>query len=147
MPAMEWDSLEGVWKKECATCRLTFKVVADKWHDAVKAMLKYFTDSSNSSGTYDTLSSACKSCKNDLRNSRTIGVHRDELLRSQNGKCGICEKVIIFNDKSDARVDHDHETKKVRKVLCVRCNNLMAAVDDTEWLQKAIAYRDSFRCE
>jgi len=38
----------------------------------------------------------------------------------QNGKCAICGE--LFENSSDACVDHDHETGKVRGLLCMKCN-------------------------
>lgn len=43
----------------------------------------------------------------------------EEMLKSQEGVCAICAGV----DKSRRlAVDHDHDTKKVRGLLCLRCN-------------------------
>lgn len=142
---MEWNSSIGMWAKECSSCKTIFKVIANTFADAIQAMLQHFSAGNN--GTYDTLFSMCKSCKNARRNHRAIGEQREQLLIQQNGKCGICQLEIVFADKSGARVDHDHETGKTRKVLCAKCNNWMAAVDDAQWLAKAIEYRKQFRCE
>lgn len=47
----------------------------------------------------------------------------NRLAEKQNNKCAIC------NQQKRLVVDHDHDTQKVRGLLCVKCNNLMAGVD------------------
>jgi len=43
-----------------------------------------------------------------------------KMWESQNGRCAICEKP--FTKPSDAYVDHNHQTNKVRSLLCMKCN-------------------------
>jgi hypothetical protein len=43
----------------------------------------------------------------------------EELLRWQGGGCAICGRMA---DKVSLHVDHDHETGKIRGLLCFRCN-------------------------
>ena len=43
----------------------------------------------------------------------------EALLAGQDGRCGICEDQIGEN----LRVDHDHDTGKVRGLLCQNCNS------------------------
>ena len=40
----------------------------------------------------------------------------DELVRDQHGVCAICGR------ENPEHVDHDHETGKVRGILCFNCN-------------------------
>jgi len=59
----------------------------------------------------------------------------DLLLLKQNGKCAICsvEKALV--------VDHDHQTKIVRGLLCGECNRGLGLLrDNTELLFSAICY-------
>jgi len=61
-----------------------------------------------------------------------------ELLNRQGGKCLICKKDII---KNKACVDHNHETGRVRGLLCDRCNHGLGNFkDNIELLQLAIEY-------
>ncbi len=58
-----------------------------------------------------------------------------ELLNSHNNCCAICETT-----KRALHVDHDHKTKRIRGILCNRCNMLLGALDNTEWRIKADIY-------
>lgn len=70
-----------------------------------------------------------------LKNSRlksTFGItleQFDEMLRSQGYACAICG-----NGKAGGQgtfhVDHDHETKKVRGLLCNHCNTALGLFKD-----------------
>ena len=50
----------------------------------------------------------------------------DELLAAQGGGCAICGKPDADN------VDHDHETGRVRGILCFNCNIAIGQFDDDE---------------
>ena len=91
--------------------------------------------------------SACKECdkarvkarhqanpertrNNDLKRNYgiTIAEHR-QMFEEQNGVCAICK------GEGDGKwkklcVDHDHETGKVRQLLCRRCNMVLGQVYD-----------------
>ena len=59
------------------------------------------------------------------------------LLKKQNNKCAICqlESIDILH------VDHDHETGKIRGLLCKSCNLVLGhAKDDLQTLKRAQAY-------
>lgn len=61
------------------------------------------------------------------------------LFINQNNKCLICG--CEFAEKNKAFVDHDHNTGKVRGLLCTKCNSLLGfANDDPVILNKAIDY-------
>lgn len=67
----------------------------------------------------------------------------DELVRSQGNACAVCGK--RRPGESSARgwfhVDHDHQTGKVRGLLCCHCNWGLGNFGDSEdTLQKAIEY-------
>lgn len=60
-----------------------------------------------------------------------------DLLKAQNNRCAICGNTIGEN----ADVDHCHETKKVRGLLCTKCNTGIGLFKDSvENLKKAIEY-------
>lgn len=63
----------------------------------------------------------------------------DALLQSQNGVCAICGKSCPTGKR--LAVDHDHETDKVRGLLCVNCNVALGYVqDDSDLLRKLADY-------
>lgn len=63
------------------------------------------------------------------------------LLKLQGGKCAICGSEIGDSVGNRLYVDHDHETGKVRGLLCSRCNfGLGNFKDSVELLSKAIRY-------
>jgi len=56
--------------------------------------------------------------------------HEDwlKIWNNQNGKCAICK--IVFPTPSDACVDHDHKTGKIRGLLCIKCNAGIGYLND-----------------
>src|SRR5712692_8347486 len=62
-----------------------------------------------------------------------------DLLEKQGGKCGICAADIKW--PKVLHVDHCHTTRKVRGLLCRRCNSAIGMFgDDPNLLQKAAEY-------
>lgn len=65
---------------------------------------------------------------------------RQKLYLLQNGCCAVCGK----NEKELSirlNVDHDHVTKKVRGLLCNKCNRDMSIIDNENKLAKLLAYK------
>ena len=54
----------------------------------------------------------------------------DQMLSEQDGVCALCHKP----DPTGRRlsVDHDHDTGRVRGLLCIRCNNALRTLGDSE---------------
>jgi hypothetical protein len=62
---------------------------------------------------------------------REFGITIEEYatkLADQNGVCAICRRPCATN--RNLSVDHNHETKKVRGLLCVKCNTMIGLADD-----------------
>jgi len=60
------------------------------------------------------------------------------MLKAQRGRCAICDRPP---KKIQLAVDHDHKTKKVRGLLCFRCNyGLPWFSSDDRILVKAASY-------
>lgn len=66
----------------------------------------------------------------------------NELVRKQEGKCRICERVPQGrNDQDKLVVDHCHKTGRVRGLLCTQCNGAIGWLkDDPEILKRAYEY-------
>ena len=108
----------------------------------------------------------CKSCARDLSNAwraknRTVNrryglnwrlkykfnMSLDEynsLLEAQGHKCAICGQPEMVTRNGIPKmmcIDHDHETGKVRGLLCNNCNRGIGLIGESpDWLQKAINY-------
>jgi hypothetical protein len=74
---------------------------------------------------------------------RRFGVTIEEyekLLESVGGKCEICGAINSDNGHR-LGIDHDHETGKIRGILCKACNVGIARLQDDPYImQKAIEY-------
>lgn len=72
---------------------------------------------------------------------RDFGMHQqeyDRLFLEQSGVCAICKERELHKDLA---VDHDHKTKRVRGLLCSRCNiGLSHFKDSSLLLSQASAY-------
>ena len=68
----------------------------------------------------------------------------DELIKTQNGVCGICESsVSLDRNGKETRlfVDHDHKTGTVRGLLCSTCNSALGLFrDDARLLTRALMW-------
>ena len=95
------------------------------------------------------LHNKCKSCvSKDSRNymlQRKYDITQEEyeeILEKQEGNCFICHE---SPDKRLLAVDHNHDTGKVRGLLCHKCNTVIGLLnEDKERFQRAIAYLDEY---
>jgi hypothetical protein len=85
--------------------------------------------------------------KNRRSNLRRYGLTADQydaMLEKQNGVCLLCAdppKGEGHGASSRLHVDHDHETGKVRALLCNNCNRAIGHFrDDPELMQRASLY-------
>ena len=63
----------------------------------------------------------------------------EQMHKNQNGVCAICKSTEKTGRK--LAIDHDHETNKVRGLLCTKCNNGLGNFKDSkENLQAALNY-------
>lgn len=73
------------------------------------------------------------------------------MLKKQKGLCAICKKKEIAIDGRTGKiralsVDHDHKTRKVRKLLCRLCNiGIGVFRESPKLLQAAFAYLKTFK--
>lgn len=70
----------------------------------------------------------------------------DEYLRmvdEQRGRCAICHELP---SKRALAVDHDHETNKVRGLLCIKCNTGLGLFNNNiRLLAQALVYLEDTR--
>ena len=65
----------------------------------------------------------------------------DQLLIDQDNECAICRSLIGY----ESAVDHDHETGKVRGLLCGSCNKGLGFFkDNIDYLKAAAKYLEKF---
>ena len=74
----------------------------------------------------------------------------DAMVLAQGGKCAICgaTRGSKIGSKRDAKlnIDHDHQTGKVRGLLCHNCNMVLGHLDDDiERMYRAIEYLRAYR--
>lgn len=88
-----------------------------------------------------------RQCEKNYKLVQAYGITVEDysaMLQEQNGRCAICGKSAmecIAKGHRHLHVDHDHETKAVRGLLCGKCNSGIGAfADDPELLEKAIEY-------
>jgi hypothetical protein len=63
----------------------------------------------------------------------------EQMLRDQDGVCAICRRAERFRGR--LCVDHDHETGRVRGLLCLLCNSALGGFrDDVGLLLAAVHY-------
>jgi hypothetical protein len=71
---------------------------------------------------------------------RNYGITRieyEELLRSQDGRCAICRTLPTTQRR--LAVDHDHDTGKIRGILCDQCNVGLGNFRESAAMLKAAA--------
>jgi hypothetical protein len=138
MPEYYYSKPHNAWVKECPRCKEVY-IGGETQAIAERNFTSFFRGDRD---TRDGYYSVCKTCVSRYQRSNRGGrrCEPDELLAQQNGKCGICEKPISFDKvltRVTAYVDHNHDTNKVRGVLCPACNSMLRSKD---WLIKALAY-------
>jgi hypothetical protein len=62
----------------------------------------------------------------------------DAMLAFQRGRCDICRR--SFRSSRHIHVDHNHETGKVRSLLCATCNTALGHLEKRGWLSRASLY-------
>lgn len=66
-------------------------------------------------------------------------VEFNDMIEQQNHRCAICQN--IFTEDNDACVDHNHQTGKMRQLLCSFCNSGLGYFrDNPQILLRATTY-------
>jgi hypothetical protein len=79
--------------------------------------------------------------KNDLQKNYGLTMEAyQQMLNSTGGTCFICHQLFKFEHR-EPHVDHDHNTGKVRGLLCKKCNTSLGGFNDSiDVLLDAIEY-------
>lgn len=63
------------------------------------------------------------------------------LLEATGNRCAICDIPAEGSAKGRLHVDHDHESGRVRGLLCNRCNSAVERLEAVPgWTERASAY-------
>jgi hypothetical protein len=62
------------------------------------------------------------------------------ILERQDFGCAICGDDVVSCGTRQTHVDHDHETGKVRGILCGKCNTGLGKLGDGKHLDAAVRY-------
>lgn len=66
----------------------------------------------------------------------------EEMFNRQGGRCAVCRR----KSKRVLHVDHDHVTKRVRGLLCFKCNTAIGKLgDDPARIHAAAEYVEAYR--
>src|SRR3972149_1396861 len=71
-------------------------------------------------------SGLCRSC---YSKKHYYGIDFVSMYAAQHGKCAICNQ---DKNESELYVDHEHDTMKVRGLLCSGCNSLVGWVEHSQ---------------
>jgi len=125
----------------CKECRdATYK----KWYNSEKGQEKarkyskeYYSKSENKEKT------------------RAIGIFRrfgitsqdyDKMYKNQKGVCAICKNKEICPRHKHLSVDHNHETGKIRGLLCNTCNKALGLFkENPQYLKNAVKYLKKYK--
>lgn len=64
-----------------------------------------------------------------------------EMWGNQLGLCALCDRLPAHTGKAGRLwIDHDHQTGKVRGLLCARCNTVIGGLDQPEFRERVWRY-------
>lgn len=112
--------MSRTYLKRCCTCKI--ERPADEF--------------TRSTGRVDGLSPRCRTCSRCVQYGITLTEFR-RLMEKQNGRCAICGMADQSYDR--LQIDHDHDTKKVRGLLCGLCNMMLRHAKDRPTVLRAAA--------
>lgn len=88
---------------------------------------------------FRTVCDLCRKYDADWKSFRLTGAEARE-LRGR-GRCDICGTTTPGGRFANWHIDHDHETKQVRGILCAPCNTAIGLLkDDPAVIQAALSY-------
>lgn len=129
-------------------CKVCKKVYGQEHHQGYKArrnILRKLLRPSQEDRIGKMAGTILREQENDRERSRRyIGLTRaqvEQMISDQKGCCPICGTDLLELDPRRVHVDHDHQTGKIRGVLCGHCNTMLGlARENIDTLKAAIAY-------
>lgn len=122
------------WKRYKPRAKIVNKAWREKSREAIKARSKKWNELNR------------EKCRLD-KVQKKFGLSADDykaLVAKQNGVCAVCQRPEVARDGRSGRVkelavDHDHETGKVRGLLCSSCNRAIGHLNEDPKLLLAAA--------
>lgn len=141
------DGKEGRWCNRCSVVKPMSEFYNSEHASYCKVCMSELDKQKRSKGSEGYAKQQLAKKKNNIL--KWYGVSWEDflaVLRYQNYKCAICgKKLNATGDRSTqgeaANIDHNHETGKLRGILCINCNKLLGHCKDSiETLENAIKY-------
>ncbi len=153
-PETEFGMYAGKLRRNCNTCRewlkdynkknrehllemRRFRYHTDPERKVAKANRKYMQQKRLDVQTYRRMKNS------HLLRKYGISIEQyDKILELQNNKCAICEYEFPESKNIWNRpcVDHNHQTNKVRGILCRKCNIMLYWWENPQMKEAAIRY-------
>lgn len=136
-----WEQTGPKHTKVCRLCKAEKQIYEFYKHSDTKdrlrseckecwnaASLKYYVDNEV----------AIKQKRKDYHYRSNYGIELkdfERMYKEQDGKCAICK------EKKRLVLDHNHANKRIRKLLCDKCNQGLGSFNDNPtWLREAANY-------
>jgi len=132
--ANDFNTFRGKRNKTCRECRVKNNLWYSQDLDGRKTKAKEH---------YQKIKHKVAQYRSDLRLNRKYSLTREDwntILTKQNNKCPICDCEF---GKIKPCVDHNHQTGKIRGLLCRECNLSLQVIEDIEFVKKAELYLES----
>lgn len=95
----------------------------------------------NTTQSHVSKTSVCRRTRNYKRNYGLTIEDYDQMFEDQDGRCVICGAESPGSKRKHFFIDHDHETGKIRGLLCGHCNTALGQFkDDPVTIELAIEY-------
>ena len=78
----------------------------------------------------------------DIYSNKKFKVSVSDMLEWQNFQCAICQEKENYHKLC---IDHNHNNKEIRMLLCQGCNTGTKITDDIELLKAKIEYLESYK--
>ena len=120
------------------------KAVGNRWCSFHKG----FVSPAEFNGSKKTVCKACAPAENRIRllkhNFHTTQEWYDDTLAEQGGGCAICGSTHLRAGQKFLHIDHNHETGKVRGILCNCCNLFLGVFEVPSFRERALAYLERY---